>query len=1035
MKIKVKKATYSYKKPVEFWGEKYHNSAELAQAFINHWDLAVSAFRSGKFRFFWEEHVENDVHIIKENTRIFYELYYRMWELEENVDLNVVFSKAFHLIEPAERRIPYLGAGEDLVLFTGEDLGDIFRGISVVNTASCIIRKNFDSAWEEVFDGTYMGVRYLCQMLREKVFTCFGYIGAEEEFLQFLEVHSKEENPTNSISEEFEKIFRNVEVKLYARDAFMYQKTSCLELSEFTDLWKENIVGWNQKQWDVLIEKLLEENENAVSFKQWLTLLGEAALVEQLEVLSAKWSNRPKLPESMKTPEILSFWKYLKWGSKQVHEEMAEKLGLSQEDAYSKLKEQNKLPVVLACIEYYKEWNAFLGALQKKSAAVSDDGVIFKQLNEECSKWKQWEQDIAREYKNRKMLLEHVEKQDVLSLWNHSFEQEKFDISPVSEIKDLLILLAVTPIAETYQKALEDCLHFLKEVKPVTEVMGRYIQNIYNHILLDNAKELPDEVMEDYISFLRRMTEAIPGMGTLEDYVKLKKLENLVKDTLFDERKELQRINDPGEIVADVSLLSKIATRNQKNLESDYPEFFVSGVGKEWKEAGNALEVSHRLWKQEERGLGALQKELNEIHLDEKGYIAYKKRLEEKVQEVKAKIERLEKCQQDILFSFDKMKKLRDPMMEAVDGLGSKAVEMPETEQKNSKEADLNKSKSVKETKKSKQVKETKQSKEKPKAEKRVQSKRQGKYNKAVVLVAVFLGVFLLSGGVVNLLSWKAPIWKVEDGTLSLYSFTEGFYDNSVKEGGNIVDRMKNIIFEPAPIGFLLEGKEYIQGVKMHHSHLNFMEWVKVSGGNFEFPQEVDGQAVERIECELEYTTGGADMYEINRIVIPEGVTTIKMAFHSAGYCETGKGYQGFSIELPSTLKTIEKLYSDGVSKLDLKNVEEIDWLTCHNLTQLQAPKLKDVPRGFLYESKNLATIYLPAVETIDTEAFSQLHNMRMIYIGGNVQNIGENAFPRENANYEFCLDSGTEYSKEILNNLQSYHVPIVYEDFSALSF
>ena len=168
MKIKVKKATYSYKKPVEFWGEKYHNSAELAQAFINHWDLAVSAFRSGKFRFFWEEHVETDVHIIKENTRIFYELYYRMWELEENVDLNVVFSKAFHLIEPAERRIPYLGAGEEFVLFTGEDLGDIFSGISVVNTASRIVRKNFDPAWEEVFDGTYMGVRYLCQMLRER---------------------------------------------------------------------------------------------------------------------------------------------------------------------------------------------------------------------------------------------------------------------------------------------------------------------------------------------------------------------------------------------------------------------------------------------------------------------------------------------------------------------------------------------------------------------------------------------------------------------------------------------------------------------------------------------------------------------------------------------------------------------------------------------------------------------------------------------------------------------------------------------------
>lgn len=94
-----------------------------------------------------------------------------------------------------------------------------------------------------------------------------------------------------------------------------------------------------------------------------------------------------------------------------------------------------------------------------------------------------------------------------------------------------------------------------------------------------------------------------------------------------------------------------------------------------------------------------------------------------------------------------------------------------------------------------------------------------------------------------------------------------------------------------------------------------------------------------------------------------------------------------------------------------------------------------DTTSGGKYVYPAVEELYLPAIENIYSGAFGRVYSLRKVYLGGNLQHVSANAFPTENQQYEFILNSNASYSEEVMESLRAYGVPISYMDFNTLSF
>ena len=74
MEKRIAKATYQFEIPFLFCGREYWNSAELAMALIEHWDLGLMAAKRGEIAAFFDYHAEFD-ESFKEIARIGWNLF------------------------------------------------------------------------------------------------------------------------------------------------------------------------------------------------------------------------------------------------------------------------------------------------------------------------------------------------------------------------------------------------------------------------------------------------------------------------------------------------------------------------------------------------------------------------------------------------------------------------------------------------------------------------------------------------------------------------------------------------------------------------------------------------------------------------------------------------------------------------------------------------------------------------------------------------------------------------------------------------
>ena len=60
MEKQIPEATYKFEIPFLFCGKEYFNSADLAMALIEHWDIGLMAAKRGEFAAFFDYHAEED---------------------------------------------------------------------------------------------------------------------------------------------------------------------------------------------------------------------------------------------------------------------------------------------------------------------------------------------------------------------------------------------------------------------------------------------------------------------------------------------------------------------------------------------------------------------------------------------------------------------------------------------------------------------------------------------------------------------------------------------------------------------------------------------------------------------------------------------------------------------------------------------------------------------------------------------------------------------------------------------------------------
>lgn len=154
--------------------------------------------------------------------------------------------------------------------------------------------------------------------------------------------------------------------------------------------------------------------------------------------------------------------------------------------------------------------------------------------------------------------------------------------------------------------------------------------------------------------------------------------------------------------------------------------------------------------------------------------------------------------------------------------------------------------------------------------------------------------------------------------------------------------------------------------------------------------------------------------------------------------------------ELPAATSLGDYAFADctGLTAVNIPMVEEIGQSAfggCMNLKEVYMESVKVIGAsafntasatvGNQYAATAIEVLYLPNIESIGYLAFGRVYTLKQIYLGGTVQSVSEYAFPADNKQYEFILDSNATYSEEVMAVLQGYGVPISYVDFNSVSF
>ena len=539
---KVEKPTYQYISPVKFKDGVYSNSRSLVEAFLNHWDDALITFKCGDWKDFWNAYVDTEESTKDENRKRFEEIYNAMWSLKNHVNEDVLFTKAIHFFEPALKEIPCFIDSNVLSIWEGARFRYFFKRELKDEEQTYLMglmRSNLTSNWEHKYNKSQEDILYACHLIREKIFSLYGYDGKEEAFLELLLDKSEEERTLENCI----KAYQSVADRMYRENEFFYKCYRCTSLEEFAGHWSNICDKWSQKEWDAFIELLYEEKEDALSFRQWLLNRKEHILYNCLENWKnevQKWEDKAKTRESLIpvkerreipdasfakewSPSLRLIWVYGKYGEICSKEMYLEKISLFEkavENFPERVKQMSKRRQLeeqkMLYVHIYQHLKDAFGHMSQFEA-----GALNAEFESLIKMWKEWEDENLRYYEDKKMLAKALRNHDLLSCWNHNFTYNPKKDHGYFDIRQEIALVTCAPVEGSYQKDCEAFLQLLEaggEGCTPKEISG-YRNTIWEYIYVPlaqksekpdaAAKEIIGEMLEYYFRFLEKLSEKI----------------------------------------------------------------------------------------------------------------------------------------------------------------------------------------------------------------------------------------------------------------------------------------------------------------------------------------------------------------------------------------------------------------------------------------------------------------------------------------------------------------------------------------------
>ena len=534
MKINVNNPTYQFNRPFIFCGQEYSNSKSLVEAVLDNWDEAITSFKCDEWDDFWETYVEAEESVKAEGQTAFAMISIDIWDENNTSNIDVLFTKVIHYLEPALKEIPYFEPNSSNVSLWGAGQYESFfqRELSRDEKEYLVtlVSNDLIDSEERLFDAKKENILYSCNMLKEEIFTLFGYSAAEEEFhkVAFGVVERNDSVEIRVVQnveqEDLVRVYQGVAGRLKHDGEFIYQGQRCSSLEEFGAIWKDECAKWSISEWKSFIEVLYEEKKDAHSFRTWLAQIKETKLLNDLEDWKREARNWEELNGGMQIDDdisipdistVIQWFDYLEWGDQKWHDS---KLTGYEQEAEER-KNEVKTKINCSAVEgFEKIMMLFYQYLQDavKDMPKYESTVMGERLNGITSRCKDREQRKLRECDEQKRAFLAARNHEVLS---HLNDERLLGTGNWSRRR--VAVLACAPIQESYQK---DCEAFLQLIEAggegcEPEQVQSYVEFIFERIYVKLVKsfDTPSEVVEYYFRLIEKLSQKMPETVQLSD--------------------------------------------------------------------------------------------------------------------------------------------------------------------------------------------------------------------------------------------------------------------------------------------------------------------------------------------------------------------------------------------------------------------------------------------------------------------------------------------------------------------------------------
>lgn len=436
--------TYTFLKPFCFMGKELNNSVELLEAFANHWDIAVSVFKRGDMANFWTENVGLSKANQCYREEEFQMIYDRMWQIDENINEDILFQKVFYLIEPASDLIPVPCPG-----YTEVDFMDRVRFLDYIDTVFLMYNADlfvniltgnvkYNPKWDTGYDREYEKLLMICQMFREK---CFNFWG-----LHFIQ--NRYENPKvadncdtmqrknfktdKEYYDQFKHVLwsatRKTKHNIQKAWAFTIDNEICYTEKDFFKKWYSHIDKWSVFEINKFINKLVN-HQGPNSFGDFILGCRKPEVYKKFCAFSEEWKNRSNgVFEKFNTrdyPYLTDYTREKKWrslkeiGGREKLEECLPKLEeqLKQLDLNIKVyQEYYRLIESIFIILYELHNNSVKESLYEKAESI----MYMKKKIEERQK----AYEILKNFwEDLSYALQFLEEANFEVIWGHTFHE------------------------------------------------------------------------------------------------------------------------------------------------------------------------------------------------------------------------------------------------------------------------------------------------------------------------------------------------------------------------------------------------------------------------------------------------------------------------------------------------------------------------------------------------------------------------------------------------------------------------------------